>query len=93
MYILTSLAVFLIKNRNFKITFIDDLDNKTKLVIFLNILFGIINISIQTFIAVYYIDSLPIFITFLSFISLIAYFSISIYSLNRIFTLILTTRK
>lgn len=93
MYILTSLVVLLIRNRHFKITFVDDIDKKTKFIIFLNMLLGIINISVQTFIAVYYIDTLPVFITFLSFISLIAYFSISIYSINKMFKLILTTRK
>ena len=41
----------------------------------------------------YYVDKLPIAITFLSFISLISYYAISIYSLTRIFKLISTTRK
>ena len=47
----------------------------------------------QSIITFYYIDNLPVIITFLSFISLLAYFSISIYSLTRIFKLVITTKK
>lgn len=93
MYSLVSLIVLILKTRNLKITFIDDIDKKSKSIIFLNLLFGIIALSVQTFIAVYYIDKLPIFITFLSFISLVTYFILSIYSLTRVFKLTLTTRK
>lgn len=55
--------------------------------------FGILAIIIQSITLFYYVDTLPNIITFLSFISLLAYFAISIYSLTRVFKLILTTRK
>ena len=48
---------------------------------------------IQSVIAVYFIDKLPIAITFSSFVSLLAYFLLSIYSLTRSFKLSLTTQK
>ena len=41
----------------------------------------------------YYIDKLPLIITFLSCISLLAYFGISVYSLTKVMKLTLTTRK
>ena len=83
----------IIKKRSLKIKFIDDIDKKSKLIIFSNLLLGLLTLFVQTFIAIYYIDKLPILITSLSFISLIAYFGLSIYSLTRVFKLTLTTRK
>ena len=71
----------------------EDIDKKNKNIIYLNFIFGIITLIIQTYILFYYVDTLPIYITFLSFISLLAYFSISIYSLTRVLKLNLTTKK
>lgn len=93
MYGLVSIIIFLLKNRNLKINFLDDIDKKTKIIIFLNLILGILTLIIQAIITFYYVDALPVIITFLSFISLLAYFSISIYSLTRIMKLTLTTRK
>ena len=56
-------------------------------------LLGLLAIIIQSITLFYYVDKLHIAITFLSFISLISYYAISIYSLTRIFKLISTTRK
>ena len=92
-YMLVALIIFIIKAKKLKISFLEKIDNKNKIIIIFNLLFGILAISTQSIILFYYIDMLPIFITFLSFISLLAYFFISIYSLTRIFKLILTTRK
>ena len=58
-----------------------------------NLVLGLFTLIIQLIITIYYTDKLPIIITFLSFLSLLAYFSISIYSLTRIMKLTLTTRK
>lgn len=81
------------KKRSLKVKFLDDIDRKSKLIIFSNLVLGLITLLVQTFIVIYYIDKLPILITFLSFISLVAYFILSIYSLTRVFKLTLTTRK
>ena len=48
---------------------------------------------VQGCIIFYFIDVLPIIITFLSCISLLVYYGISIYSLTRVIKLTLTTRK
>ena len=93
MYIIIFILIVIIKNRAWKISFVDDIDKKTKLIIYANIGFGIITLIIQSVIAVYYIENLTIIISFLSFVSLLLYFLLSIYSLTRVFKLILTTRK
>ena len=92
-YIFTIIINLILKVKNIKVTILEDIDNKNKVMILLNLLSGILAIIIQSIILFYYVDKLPVFITFLSFISLLAYFAISIYSLTRIFKLILTTRK
>jgi len=93
MYILIGIIIFILKNRNIKISFLDAIDKHTKRMLFSNLFLGIIVLAVQSVIAVYYTDKLPIIITFLSFISLLAYFVLSIYSLTRAFKLTLTTQK
>ena len=85
--------VFIIKNKKWKITFVDNIDTKSKLIIIANIILGIVTLFVQIILAVYYIDKLPLLITFLSFISLVSYFILNLYTLTRIFKLTLTTRK
>lgn len=92
-YILCIAIILFLKYKNFKLDFLEDIAKKDKFIIIANLFFGIIAIIAQIIILSYYVDNLPILITFLSFISLLAYFIISIYSLTRIFKLILTTRK
>jgi two-component system sensor histidine kinase AgrC len=72
---------------------LDEFDKKTKMIIFINLAFGLLAIIFQLFLTFYYIDSLPVLVTFISLISLLAYFLISIYSLTRITKLTLTTQK
>lgn len=93
MYISVSIIILILKYKNLKIEFLDDIDKKTKIITLLNLLLGMATIIIQAIILFYYIDTLPIIITFLSFISLFAYFVISIYSITRVMKLTLTTKK
>ncbi len=94
MYSITILCIIILRRKNiFSFQFSDSIDKKSKIIIITNLLFGIFTIIIQSITLFYYIDTLPVIITFLSFISLFAYFGISIYSLTRIFKLILTTQK
>ena len=92
-YIITTFCIVILKHTNWNFHFLDDIDKKNKTIIIANLLFGIFTIIIQSITLFYYVDTLPVIITFLSFISLLAYFCISIYSLTRIFKLILTIRK
>lgn len=93
MYSIVFLLIIIIKYRHFSLNLLDDLDCKTRFTIFSNIFLGLITLIIHSIILFYYIDILPMFITFLSFISLLVYFGISVYSLTRIMKLTLTTRK
>ena len=92
MYSTIFLIIQLIKFKNLKIVILEDFDLKTKIIIISNFILGFIVLCIQVFITVYYIDNLPVIITFLNFISLLAYFFVSIYSLTRV-TKLYTTQK
>ena len=92
-YSIVLVISIIIKKKKLNIILLDDIDNKNKYIIFTNILFGILSMVIQAIITFYYTDKLPIAINFLSFLTLLAYFGISIYSLTRIMKLMLTTRK
>ena len=92
-YIFIGIIIFIIKICNLNINFLDDLDKKNRLIIFANLVLGFIAIIVQSIIIYYYIDILPMIFTFLSFLILLIYFSISLYSLTRVIKLSLTTRK
>lgn len=93
MYLISYILISILRIKNFKIILLEDIDKKNKNIIFTNFVFGFITLIIQGCITFYYIDNLPILITFLSFITLLAYFSVSIYSLTRAVKLNLTTKK
>lgn len=93
MYTIMFLVYIVIKYRNFKIHFIENMDTKTKLMIIANIVLGIITVVVQSIMLFYYVDTLPIVITFFNFICFLAYFAISLYNLTRAFKLLVTTQK
>lgn len=93
MYLLCVIIILFLKYKNLKLDFLEDIDKKDKFIILSNLFFGIVALVVQMIILFYYVDKLPILITSFSFIALLAYFIISMYSLTRTFKLILTTRK
>lgn len=93
MYLLCIIIILFLKYKNLKLDFLEDIDKKDKFIILSNLFFGIVALVVQMIILFYYVDKLPILITSFSFIALLAYFIISMYSLTRTFKLILTTRK
>lgn len=93
LYTFLSLIILIIKYRKISLHVLEDLDKRTRNVLLINILVGLITLIIHTIILLYYIDLLPVFLTFLSFVSLIGYFGINIFSLTRVMKLTLTTRK
>lgn len=92
-YTVNFILIFILKIRKIKINLFEDIDKKSKYIILTNFIFATFTLVIQVYITMYYIDKLPIIITFLSCISLFAYLAISIYSLTRAMKLTLTTRK
>ena len=83
----------ILKYKNITLTTLDELDKRNTIIIFINLFLGLVAIISQLIITFYYITMLPIFITVVSFISLLAYFAISIYSLTRITKLVATTKE
>jgi two-component system sensor histidine kinase AgrC len=92
-YLLVLLIILILKICHFNIKFLEDFNNKTKVLILANLILGFSTLAIESIITFYYIDVLPVFITFFSFISLLAYLGISAYSLISIMKLNLTTKK
>lgn len=92
-YSIVLIISLIVRNRKLNLNFLEDVDKKNKYIILGNLILGFFTIAIQLIITIYYTDVLPILITFLSFISLLAYFAISIFSLTRVMKLTLTTRK
>jgi len=82
----------LLKYKNIAFSNLDYFDKNNRIMLYTNLLLGLVTIILQLFLTVYYLDTLPIFITFISSLSLLAYFFISIYSLNRVTKLVLTTQ-
>ncbi len=93
MYIFSFITIFILKKKRFIIDFFEEIDRKNKSMILINFIFGILTLILQTCILFYYVNTLPMIITFLSFIPFLAYFSISIYSLTRVLKLNVTTKK
>lgn len=92
-FILIIAITIIFKSKKLKLQFSENIDTKNKHIILINLFLGIITLIFQSIILFYYVDKLPIIITFFSFLSLFLYFGISIYSLTRIFKLISTTQK
>lgn len=92
-YIIDFILILILKARNIKINILEDIDTRNKNIILANFIFGIFTLIIQACITFYYVDNLPIIITFLSFISIFAYFSVSLYSITSVTKLTLTTQK
>ena len=92
-YLIAYSLNLIIKHKKFKLTILDDFDNKNKSIIILNFIFGLINVIIQMIITVNYIDILPLYFSIFNVISLLIYFTLSIYSLTRVMKLVTTTQK
>ena len=93
LYTIDLILIFILKKIKIKINIPENIDKKNKYIIFFNFIFGVLTLAVQAFITLYYIDKLPIIITSLSCISLLAYFGISLYSITRVLKLTLTTKK
>lgn len=92
-YLSTYLIYRLIKHYKINIVLIEGMSKRSKFILILNFIFAIIAIGMQIYIIVFYIETLPFFITLLSIISLIIYFSISIFSLLKTTKLEITSQS
>lgn len=71
------------KHFNFSIKLLDNMDKKSKTVLIINFMFGIVSICAQLYLFNFYSENMSYIITIISLISLVAYFFISMYSLTK----------
>ena len=75
------LICMLSKKYNFNITLLDNLPKGTKRVLTINFIIGLIAVITQVYLVSFYSETLPLFITIVGLLALLAYFFISMYSL------------
>lgn len=92
-YSILFLIILFIKNKNIYLNLLDEFDKKTKFILITSLLLGLFVIVIQLIIIAYYTNELPVIISFLSFISLIAFMGMSIYTITRVVKLTSTTKQ
>lgn len=91
-YLVIWLLTIVIKYFKINIKIFDEMPTKTKLLLLSNILLMAVVIAMQFYLIYFYIDIMPAFITFISILGLLAYFSISIYSIINSSKLEITAR-
>ncbi len=91
-YLVTFIIYELTKHLNLTVSMLENMDKRSKILLSANFIFVFISIGVQLYLTTFYSDNLPVFITFLSIISLLTYFIISIYSLTRTTQLELATQ-
>ena len=65
----------------------DTLDKKTLNILYINLLIGFLTLSLQLIVTAFYMDIVPVIISILSFILLLSFLLLSIYSFTRIIKL------
>lgn len=74
---------YICKHFSLNISLADWMDKKSKILMIINLLIGIITIATQLFLANFYNENLPIAITLLSILTMMAYFFTSLFSISR----------
>ena len=92
-YSILFFIVLLLKKINIAKYKLDNIDHKTKNIIFINFILGTCALILHSIITFYYINFLPIVITFISFIILFAYLMVNIYSMTRVIKLVQTKEQ
>lgn len=82
----------IVKYLKYNIYIIDNMDKKSKILFLVNFILTIILLASQLYLVTFYSENLPFFITLISILALIAYFTVTLYSLSRNTKLELTTR-
>ena len=93
LYTVVIVSTLIFRAKNLKLNFLDDIDTKSKYIIVINFILGILTIIIQSVTLYYFVDSLPLVLTFLNFMTFLSFFVISIYSITRVFKLFLARKE
>ena len=91
-YLVIYLLYRFVKYLKLNINLLDNMDKHDKILLSFNFILAVIFICAQLYLTTFYSNNLPLFITLLSVLTLIAYFIISIYSLSRTTKLEIVTR-
>lgn len=83
LYICAYLIYLYFKKNDLNIYILDRFNKKNNIVLITNLFVGILAVCIQSYLATFYTDYLPFYITLLSVFVLLVYFFISIYGLSR----------
>ena len=86
-----SLFIKKFKNTNFSLNLLDTLDKKNIIILYINVLVGFLTLILQLIVTAFYMDIVPVIISILSFILLLSFLLLSIYSFTRIIKLANTT--
>lgn len=92
-YFILLLIILFVKNKNIYLKILEEFDKKTKFILICSIILGLFVLGLQIYITTFYTDNLPIIISVLSFFSLIAFMSMTIYTLTRVVKLTTTTKQ
>lgn len=93
MYACAYFIYLFFKHCNINIKLVDKFGKTSARILFVNFFVGIIAVCIQSYLATFYNDYLPFYITFSSVLVLLIYFFISIYTLSRTNKLEITTES
>lgn len=91
-YFIMFLITKLINIFKISINILDNMHSKSKILLIINTLLMVIVIAMQFYLITFYSNTMPLFITIISIIALVAYFSLSIYSIVGSSKLECTTR-
>ncbi len=80
-YLIIFVIYIICKKFNLNINILDNMSKKSKILLILNFIIGILAISMQYYLIQFYNDTVPFYITIISSIMLLLYFVISLYSL------------
>lgn len=80
-YLIIFLTTRLINYFKINIQIFDNMPNKTKILLIVNALLIILVLAMQFYLITFYCNVMPLFITIINIIGLIAYFAISLYSI------------
>lgn len=88
LWIIQAVAKYLKLNINV----FDNMSKKTKILLVTNTILIALVIATHFYLVIYYSDNMPLFITFISILGLLAYFAVNIYSIINTSKLAMTTR-
>ena len=92
-YLIVFILAKIIKILKIKLPIFDNLDSQNKHLIIVNCLLIVLVLAMQFYLVTFYSSNMPLFITIINIIGLIAYFSVSIYSIINNSKLAYTTRE